>query len=346
MGDKQAKGPYFVPPRPRVPYFKKYLKWNKFNALEAEMALQAEQAQGEETEETNLKKNKKKALNAAEEFERRYNAMKVRQQEILRNPPMKEEQRRKVTEAEMEMWSIEQNTLKKHLIEENDFDEEQGLDPQDLENTLKLVGAVDISYCKRDDRRAIACLVVCEYPSMNVVYQDYHIVEDLNYPYIPGYLAFKEVPLFETLFDNIEKYRPDLFPQVLLVDGNGILHEREFGSACHLGVQFDIPTIGVAKNAYEVDGITKESIAHVIDGKLHKAGDVGYLVGDSGKVYGAAMKSTTESTKPIFLSIGHRVGLRTAIDIVRLCTRDTRVPEPIRQADLRSRQKVKKRFGQ
>jgi len=134
------------------------------------------------------------------------------------------------------------------------------LNPENLDSTLKLIGAVDIGYCKVDDRKGVAALIVCEYPSLKVVYEDYH--EDMNipYPYIPGFLAFKEVPLYKVLFDRLKKNRPEMMPQVLMVDGNGVLHPRSYGCACHIGVTFDIPTIGIAKNPFDVDGLNKSNI--------------------------------------------------------------------------------------
>lgn len=83
------------------------------------------------------------------------------------------------------------------LKETNDF--EPGLDPTSidtLKKTIKLIGAVDIGYSKTDDRKAVACLLVLKYPSMEVVYEDYHHEIQTDYPYIPGFLAFKEVPVY------------------------------------------------------------------------------------------------------------------------------------------------------
>ena len=65
-----------------------------------------------------------------------------------------------------------------------------------MEDKLKLIGACDISYSKVDDRKGIACLIICEYPSMKVIYEDYHSDVHTDYPYIPGFLAFKEVPVY------------------------------------------------------------------------------------------------------------------------------------------------------
>lgn len=90
---------------------------------------------------------------------------------------------------------------------------------------------------------------------MKVVYEDYE-QETADYPYIPGFLAFKEIPVYTILFDRLKLNKPNLWPDVLLVDGNGILHTRGFGCASHIGVLQDLPTIGVGKNVFAVDGIT------------------------------------------------------------------------------------------
>jgi endonuclease V len=136
-----------------------------------------------------------------------------------------------------------------------------------------------------------------------------------------------------------------LIPELLLVDGNGILHTRNFGCASHIGVVFDIPTIGVGKTVFYIDGIKKETVKELSEQNLHKAGDLVELRGNSGKVWGVALRSTDESMNPVIVSQGHRVSLQTAIDATLACIDKFRIPEPIRQADLRSRQLVKKYFS-
>lgn len=163
------------------------------------------------------------------------------------------------------------------MIEEDAFD--KSIDTNDLANTLKLVGAVDIGYSKSDDRKAVAVILVMEFPSMKILYEDSHSEIQTGYPYIPGFLAFKEIPVYQTLFDRLKQNHPELFPQVLLVDGNGILHTRKFGCASHIGVQFDIPTIGVAKTPFDVDGMNKSTYKAAYQGKLNAAGDCVNLVG-------------------------------------------------------------------
>lgn len=106
-------------------------------------------------------------------------------------------------------------------------------------------------------RIAIASLAVLSFPDLTAVYQDYAIV-DLCMPYVPGFLTFREVPALLPLLDRLRARRPELWPQLLLVDGNGALHPRGAGIAAHLGVLTGIPTVGVAKELYAVDGLCRE----------------------------------------------------------------------------------------
>ncbi|CAI9605332.1 unnamed protein product [Staurois parvus] len=110
-----------------------------------------------------------------------------------------------------------------------------------------------------------------------------------------------------------------------------------FGVACHLGILTDLPTIGVAKNLLQVDGLENNE-AHKEQAKqLDDGGEYFHLKGSSGQILGAALKSCKKSSKPIYVSVGHKIGLDTAMNVVRSCCK-YRVPEPIRQADIRSRE--------
>ncbi|KAJ6434684.1 hypothetical protein OIU84_000010 [Salix udensis] len=132
--------------------------------------------------------------------------------------------------------------------------------------------------------------------------------------------------------------------QLLLVDGNGLLHPRGFGLACHLGVLANIPAIGIGKNLHHVDGLTESGVRQLLQAKDNSGEDFITLTGSSGCVMGAAMRSTKGSCKPIYVSVGHRVSLNTAIKIVKMICK-YRVPEPIRQADIRSRDHLQKNSG-
>ena len=158
-------------------------------------------------------------------------------------------------------------------------------------------------------------------------------------PYIPGFLAFREVRFLLELLDELHASRPELQPQVILVDGNGILHPNRFGLACHLGVLSGIPTVGVGKTLHHVDGLNKETVRQLA-ASITSAGRHAQLVGSSGAVWGTLLRTTKPAEgnfKPIVISVGHGISLTSATALVwRTCKH--RIPEPVRQADLRSRE--------
>ncbi|XP_045821731.1 endonuclease V isoform X2 [Trifolium pratense] len=213
-------------------------------------------------------------------------------------------------------WKTEQNILKEKLITEDNFTWKL---PPSTSQELRYVGGCDISFSKHDPSLACGTLVVLDFHTLEVVYQDFSLVT-LNVPYVAGFLAFREL---------------------LMVDGNGILHPRGFGLACHIGVTADLPTIGVGKNLHCVDGLNQSRVRKLLEAKENTSKDFVTLVGCSGRTWGVAMRSTQGSVKPIFISIGHRISLQTATAIVQM-TCKYRVPEPIRQADIRSRDYIRK----
>ncbi|CCI40540.1 unnamed protein product [Albugo candida] len=225
-----------------------------------------------------------------------------------------------------DIWRAQQETLKQ-LLDTTDTSERicaQGTQPW-------RIGGVDISFCKTSKEHACASLVIVELPSMRMLYEAYRYVS-IAYPYIPGFLAFRELPAFTELLNELMSRNPELRPDVLLVDGNGVLHPRGFGSACHLGIELQIPTIGVAKSFFHVDGLTK---ATVVERMRKQRKNILFLKGDSGRIWGAAC-CFKSATNPVYVSVGHRVSLDTSIKVVEASSL-YRVPEPIRQADLRSR---------
>ncbi|RZC70834.1 hypothetical protein C5167_033971, partial [Papaver somniferum] len=188
------------------------------------------------------------------------------------------------------------------------------------------------------------------------LYEDYKIVH-LQIPYIPGFLAFREAPVLLELLEKMKRQCSPFYPQCLMVDGNGLLHPRGkellsldkvhfvgSGLACHLGVTADIPTIGIGKNLHHVDGLSKSEVRKFLEAEENSSKDLITLTGYSGRIWGAALRSTNDSLKPIYVSIGHRISLDSAIKLVRL-TCKYRVPEPVRQADMRSRNFLQKNQG-
>ncbi|XP_067115946.1 LOW QUALITY PROTEIN: endonuclease V-like [Osmerus mordax] len=224
-----------------------------------------------------------------------------------------------------EKWKREQASLRQQLVEE---DTEEWQRSQDFSG-LERVGGVDLSFIKGDDVNACAQLVVLSYPGLELLYEDSQMVT-LSAPYIAGFLAFRETPCLLEVLLRLEASQPSLLPQVVLVDGNGLFHQREFGLACHLGVLSGLPCVGVAKNLLQVQGVAKseEHVAQIA--LLQRGGDSFPLTRQSGKVLGKALRSSDSSTKPVYVSVGHKISLDTAVRLTHSCCR-YRVPEPIKQ---------------
>ncbi|KAI3963655.1 hypothetical protein MKW98_021895 [Papaver atlanticum] len=255
-------------------------------------------------------------------------------------------------------WIIAQDLLKRRLILEDNFtwkiptsttksSSQVSVKENDDNNTelIRYVGGVDLSFSKDDPSIACASIVVLDLLQINnggfeVVSEDYKIVH-LQIPYIPGFLAFREAPVLLELLEKMKRECSPFYPQCLMVDGNGLLHPRGFGLACHLGVTADIPTIGIGKNLHHVDGLTQSGVREFLEAEENRSKDLITLTGCSGHIWGAALRSTKDSLKPIYVSIGHRISLDSAIELVRF-TCKYRVPEPVRQADIRSRNFVQK----
>ncbi|XP_040845758.1 endonuclease V isoform X1 [Ochotona curzoniae] len=237
------------------------------------------------------------------------------------------------------LWKREQARLRARVVQRDTeaWQREPGF------SGLRRVGGVDVSCVKGDSVRACASLVVLSYPELQVLYEESRLVS-LTAPYVSGFLAFREAPFLVDAVQRLQEKAPDLMPQVLLVDGNGVLHHQGFGVACHLGVLTDLPCVGVAKKLLQVDGLENDA-RHKEQIQLLRAGGQTFpLIGGSGSILGMALRSHDHSTKPLYVSVGHRVSLETAVRLTHLCCR-FRVPEPVRQADIRSREHVRRTLG-
>ncbi|KAM6164697.1 endonuclease V [Rhynchocyon petersi] len=242
-------------------------------------------------------------------------------------------------EETLSFWKREQARLKALLV---DWDTEAWQRHPDFEG-LQRVGGVDVSFVKGDTVNACASLVVLSYPELEVVYEECRMVS-LTAPYVSGFLAFREVPFLLDAVQRLQDREPGLVPQVLLVDGNGVLHHRGFGVACHLGVLTGLPCIGVAKKLLQVDGLEKGEPHKEKVRLMRVGGDTFPLVGDSGTILGMALKSHDHSTNPLYVSVGHKISLEAAVRLTRACCR-FRIPEPVRQADIRSREYIRRTLG-
>ena len=238
----------------------------------------------------------------------------------------------------LEKWRKEQDELKSKLLTKDIFKFNLENDPNEKDSIeLKYIAGVDISASKHVPNVAVSALVVCD-KELKIVYEDYKVVK-MTEPYVPGFLAFREVNHLVDLVNDLKKNAPEFLPQVILVDGNGLLHVKGFGIACHLGVLVDIPTIGCSKNVFNVDGISKKKVKELAKKNLIKGGDSVELIGDSGTLWGYAFKSNDEVVNPMIISCGHKISNETALKIVKKSIVH-RVPQPIRFSDKVSRRLI------
>ncbi len=175
-----------------------------------------------------------------------------------------------------------------------------------LPKALRYVAGVDVSYV---GDLSIGSVAVLDYSSLSLMEVQKARIKT-EFPYIPTLLSFREIKPAQAAIRKL-KTSPDVF----LVDAQGIAHPYRLGFASHLGLLLEKPTIGVAKS--------------LLCGQVEQVNQEGWMpITDKGEVIGAAIKRD-EKTKPIYVSIGHRVSLETAIEIVKHCTKSARIPEPI-----------------
>lgn len=183
--------------------------------------------------------------------------------------------------------------------------------------TPHTIGGCDVSM-NRFAPEGYAGFVTFSYPDL-VVMETSAVEALIPFPYVPGLLSFREIPMLLAAW-NLLKQKPD----VLMVDGIGIAHPRRFGIASHLGVLLDIPTLGCAKSvlvgAYEEPGEAVGSTSPLTDPR-------------TGEVMGAAVR-TKAHVKPVFISPGHRMSIEDAVRLTLETTRGYRLPEPTRQAHI------------
>ncbi|OCG11757.1 endonuclease V [Gilliamella sp. wkB292] len=184
----------------------------------------------------------------------------------------------------------------------------------DFNPTIKLVGGTDVGF-EDDGHVTRAAIVILTYPDFKVV--EYHIARlKTEFPYIPGYLSFREYPALLSAWEQV-KHKPDL----LLVDGQGVAHPRRLGIASHLGLLLDMPTIGVAKKRLCGQFSPIPKIAGQVTPLVDKQQQIGWVL------------QSKNNCNPLFISPGHRVSQDSALEWVTRCLRGYRLPEPTRWAD-------------
>ena len=180
-----------------------------------------------------------------------------------------------------------------------------------LAENIQQVAGVDSAYAGED---AIGAAVVLDFSTLSATEFAVACVRT-RFPYVPTMLSLREI---SPTVCAIRKLR--VKPDVFLVDGHGIAHPYRFGFASHLGIVLNSPTIGVAKSLLcgEVQPLNGGGLA---------------LIVDRGETIGMAV-TTVLGRKPVYVSIGHKVSLEKAVQIVMRCVKDHRIPEPIRRAHI------------
>jgi deoxyinosine 3'endonuclease (endonuclease V) len=167
-------------------------------------------------------------------------------------------------------------------------------------------------------------------------------------PYVPGFLAYREAPFLLKKLDKLKATSPWLYPHCIFIDGNGTLHSNRFGCACHIGLVSETPTIGVSKKLHHCFGLeNNEAHKSEIKEKLKKQGDhFGLYASENDRqtLLGYCYRATNDSTNPIYVSIGDRISWETCLWLMNVGYGGQtpiwkyRIPEPIRQADILTRE--------
>ena len=177
----------------------------------------------------------------------------------------------------------------------------------------RLIAGVDVGF-EDKGRTTRAAVAVLGFPSLDLVEQAV-AREPTRFPYIPGLLSFREIPAILSAMQGLKQ-----IPDLLLCDGQGLAHPRRCGLACHLGLLTDIPSIGVGKTRL---------IGNHTEVPAEKGGWVPLI--DREEEVGAVLRSRS-GVKPIYVSIGHRISLPTAIHYVLAATTRFKLPETTRAA--------------
>lgn len=195
------------------------------------------------------------------------------------------------------------------------------LEPLTKIDNIKYVAGVDLAYWKEEEReKAVCSIVVMDFLSGSIV-EKVHMLGEIKFPYIAGYLSFRELPL---VLNTIQKL--NVWPDLYIFDGNGYLHPRHMGIATHASFYIHTPTIGVAKSYYKI----KDEIFIMPENEVNAYHDI--IV--DGEVYGRAVR-THKNVKPIFVSAGNYIDLETSTEIIkRLVTKESHIPAPTRFADI------------
>jgi deoxyribonuclease V len=189
------------------------------------------------------------------------------------------------------------------------------IDIRPLDKSVKIIGGADISFNKYSEV-VYAGIVLLKYPELTIIGHA-TAISKTKFPYISGLLAFREVPALLEAWEKLP-FKPD----VMVLDGQGIAHERRTGIATHFGLLTNVPSIGSAKS--RLYGRYQEPGNDVFDQSP---------MYDKGELIGIALR-TKKKCNPIYISPGHHISMEQSVELIKNCIRGYRIPEPTRQAHL------------
>lgn len=187
---------------------------------------------------------------------------------------------------------------------------------EDKYSNIKHVAGVDVAY-NEENQTMVGGIVILDFKKLKVVESKFHKMQ-ITFPYVPGLFSFREIPAIKEAYNKLNTK-----PDIVICDAQGIAHPKGVGMATHLGIELDIPTIGCAKKRLFGE-YNEENLG------LNK-GDFEYLRNKDEKI-GVVLR-TQDKIKPMFVSIGHKVSLNSAINIINHLTPKYRLPETTREGD-------------
>jgi deoxyribonuclease V len=186
---------------------------------------------------------------------------------------------------------------------------------QHLNKEIKLIGGADISFNIYSEI-VYAGIIILSYPDLKEI-TSATVVAKTTFPYIPGLLAFREVPALVEAWNKLS-----IKPDVLMLDGHGIAHPRRLGIATHFGILQNVPTIGCGKS--RLTGTFQEPDMAVFSQSelYHKQEKIGYVL------------RSKKNCNPLFVSPGQLVSFEQSLELVKGCLKGYRLPETTRKAHL------------
>lgn len=189
----------------------------------------------------------------------------------------------------------------------------QQLQIQPFTNEIKTIAGADISFNKYSTT-VYAGIVVMQFPSLQVI-ETAGVTDETSFPYVPGLLAFREVPALVKAWSQLR-----ITPDVLILDGHGIAHPRRMGIATHFGIVMQTATFGCAKSLLTGKYEEPSNEPGTSTDLIHKNELIGKVL------------RTKKNTKPVFISPGNLITMEQSLAIILQCIRKYRIPEPTRMA--------------